>query len=68
MRTTRKFATLTRNWTYTNFVGEKITWKKGRRFMLNRFCYFENDGNLRIENWYGYGADAVIEAKYFAKV
>ncbi len=67
MKTKKTYAVLTRDWTYTNMIGQEITWKKGRRFMLNRFHWIDRDGNLVLENWYAYGCDAHITKDYLTK-
>jgi len=61
------YAVLTRNWTYTNMIGEKVTFKAGRRFRLDETKYFNREGNLVLRNWYCYGQAEVIEKKYFEK-
>ncbi len=61
------YAVLTRDWTYTNMIGEKVTFKAGRRFRLGETVYFNRQGDLLLRNWYGYGQAEVIEKKYFEK-
>ena len=61
------YAVLTRDWTYTNMIGEKVTFKKGRRFRLDETVYFDRTGDLVLRNWYGYGQAEVIDKKYFEK-
>ena len=62
------YAVLTRDWTYTDMAGEKITWQKGRRFRLdNRTIYWNQNGNLVLAHWYGYGNAEIIDKKYFEK-
>lgn len=65
--TNTTYAVLTRDWTYTNMVGEKVTFKKGRRFRLDETTYFDRTGDLVLCSWYGYGLSEVIEKKYFEK-
>jgi hypothetical protein len=64
---TKTYAVLTRDWSYTNMIGETITWKKGRRFLLTRCVRWDRENNLVLEHWYGFGCDEVIPAKYFRK-
>jgi hypothetical protein len=62
-----QYATLIRDWTYTNRLGETVTFKKGRRFQLNGTTRFDNDGNLQLWHWYGYGQGEIVEKEYFKK-
>ena len=61
------YAVLTRDWTYTNMIGEKVTFKAGRRFRLDETTYFSREGNLVLCHWYGYGHSEIIEKNYFQK-
>lgn len=61
------YAVLTRDWSYTSFSGERVTWKAGRRFRLSETVYFDRTGDLVLRNWYGYGQAEIIEKKYFEK-
>jgi hypothetical protein len=64
---TKTWATLVKDWTYTDFTGKKVTWAKGRRFLLGRAVYFDNDRNLVLAHWYCYNAGEIIPAEFFAK-
>ena len=65
MKNKIEYAVLKRDWTYTNMLGETITFKRGRRFRLNRGdVYFDRNGNLVLRHWYGYGAGEIIEKEY----
>ena len=63
----KTYVTLTRDWTYTNYIGEKVTFKKGRRFRLDETKYIDRDGNLFLRHWYCYGHGEIIDKKYFEK-
>lgn len=67
MKTKKTYAVLTKDWTYTDMVGEKITWKKGRRFLLSRTTVLDTNGDLILAGWNSSGVDEVIPAEYFAK-
>lgn len=67
MKTQKKFAVLVRDWTYTNMLGETVTFKKGRRFQLTSTTRFDNDGNLQLWHWYGYGQGEIVGKEFFKK-
>lgn len=66
-KTKKTYAVLTKDWTYTEMTGKTNTFAKGRRFLITRYAFFDNDGNFCLPHFYAYGCDEVIPAEYFAK-